>query len=101
MAFSWISSEGVLQNIFEDEEALDDSDSEDGKDVYGYLGSLVVPRDQLEEESQHLSTQRRLLDIDGDDEALVSSEDEDELSDDLGGECYEPSLMDCDNDGRS
>ena len=60
-----------------------------------------MPRDQLEEESQCLSTQRRLLDINGDDEALVSSEDEDELSDDLGSECYEPSLMDCDNDGRN
>ena len=41
MAFSRISVEDVLENIFEDEQSLDDRDSEDGKDIYGYRGVLL------------------------------------------------------------
>ena len=51
MAFSWISVEDVLENIFEDEQSLDDSDSEDNEDIYGYLGAFVVPHGKLEGES--------------------------------------------------
>ena len=51
MAFSQISVEDVLENIFEDEQSLDDSDSEDDEDIYGYLGAFVVPHGELEGES--------------------------------------------------
>ena len=98
MVYSWILAEDVLDEIFEDEQSLDYSNSEDGKDIYGYLGAFVVPRGELEDKSRRL-TRRSLLDIDGNDE--VSSQD-DELDDDLSGsKCNEPSLMDCDNDFRS
>lgn len=102
MAFSRISAEDVLENVFddvfEDEQSLDDSDSEDGEDIYGYLGSVVVPRGELEGESRRLS--RKLVDIDGDDDE-ASSQNEDEFDGDFGGEFNEPSLMECDDDGRS
>ena len=31
-------------------QSLDDSDSESGDDIYGYLGAFVLPRGELEEE---------------------------------------------------
>jgi len=49
MAYSQLSGDDVLTNIFGDEESLDDSDSESGDDIYGYLGTFVLPRDELEE----------------------------------------------------
>ena len=76
--------EDVLENVFEDEQSLDDSDSEDGEDIYGYLGAFVVPRVELEGNSRHLSVRIN----GGNDE--TSSHD---------GEFDEPSLMECDNDG--
>ena len=99
MACSRILVEDVLENIFEDEQSLDDSDSEDDEDIYyGYLGAFVVPHGELEGESRHLP--RRILDISGGvNEA--SSQDEDEFDDDFGGEFDEPSLMKCDDDGRA
>ena len=84
MAISRISAEDVLENVFEDEQSLDDSDSEDGEDIYGYLGAFVVPRVELEGESRHLSVR-----INGDNDE-TSSDD---------GESDEPSLMECNNDG--
>ena len=98
MAFSRISAEDVLQNVFEDEQSLDDSDSEDGEDIYGYLGAFVVPRGELEGESRRLS-RRRLLDVDGGDDE-ESSEDENEFNGDFDTQFDEPSLMECDDDGR-
>lgn len=62
MAFSRLSAEDVLANVIDDEKSLDGSDSEDGEDIYGYLGAFVVPRGELEDESQVLS--RRLLEVD-------------------------------------
>ena len=84
MAFSQISAEDVLENVFEDEQSLDDSDSEDGEDIYGYLGAFVVLRVKLEGKSQHLSVRIN----GGNDE--TSSHDR---------EFNEPSLMECDSDG--
>ena len=55
MAYSWLSGDDVLTNIFGDEESLDDSDSESGDDIYGYLGAFVLPHDELEEESHILT----------------------------------------------
>ena len=83
MAFSRISVENVLENVLEDEQSLDDSDSEDGKDIYGYLGAFVVPRVELEGESRHLSVR-----INGGNDETSSCD----------GEFDEPSLMECDND---
>ena len=62
MAVSRLSAEDVLANVIDDEESLDGSDSEDGEDIYGYLGAFVVPRGELEDESRVLS--RRLLEVD-------------------------------------
>ena len=84
MAFSQISAEDVPETVFEDEQSLDDSNSEDGEDIYGYLGAFVVPRVKLEGELRHLSVRIN----GGNDE--TSSHD---------GEFNEPSLMECDNDG--
>ena len=47
-------AEDVLDNVFEDKESLDDSDSEDGEDIYGYLGSFAILRNVLEAISQRL-----------------------------------------------
>ena len=54
MAFSRILAD-VLENVFEDEQNLHDSDSEDGNDIYGYVGAFVVARVELEGKSRHLS----------------------------------------------
>ena len=51
MAYSQLSGDDVLTNIFGDEESLDDSDSESGDDIYGYLGTFVLPHGELEEQS--------------------------------------------------
>ena len=41
----------VVSNIFVDEESFDDSDSESGDDIYGYLGAVAMPCSKLLEES--------------------------------------------------
>ena len=82
MAFFRLSTEDVLDNVFEDEESLDDSDSEDGGDIYGYLGSFAIPRNELEAESQRLCG------------GLLEGSDED------NNELSEPSQMEIDDDGR-
>ena len=68
MAFSRISVDDLLEYIFEDEQSLDESNSENDEDIYGYLGAFVVPHGDLEDESRHLSGSTRLSNFD-DDEA--------------------------------
>ena len=55
MAYSWLSGDDVVSNIFVDEESFDDSDSESGDGVYGYLGAFAMSRDELVEESHILT----------------------------------------------
>ena len=99
MAFSQISADDVLENIFEDEQSLDESNSEDGKDIYiyGYLGAFVVPRGDLEDESRHLSGSTRLSNVDDDEDEPI--DDEDELMDEFAGESNEALRMDCNTEG--
>ena len=93
----WFSAEDVPENVFEGEESLDDSDSKCGEDIYGYLGAIVVPRGELEDEMLlHLC--EGPLEIDHDDE--VSNKSEGKLNKDFCNEWNEPSLMECDDDGR-
>ena len=54
MASDRLSAESVLGTLFEDEFSLDESDSEDGEDVYGYLGKHVLRRNEIEAESRLL-----------------------------------------------
>ena len=54
MASNRLSAESVLGTLFEDEFSLDESDSEDGEDVYGYLGEHVLRRNEIEAESRLL-----------------------------------------------
>ena len=42
MASHRLSAEKVVGTLFEDELSLDESDSEDGEDVYGYLGEPIA-----------------------------------------------------------
>ena len=37
----------VVSNIFADEESFNDSDSENGDDIYGYLGAVAMPCSKL------------------------------------------------------
>ena len=43
MAYSRISKDDVISGIFDAEETFDDSDSESGDDIYGYLGARIIP----------------------------------------------------------
>ena len=40
--------------VFAEEESYDDSDSESGDDIYGYLGQFALPRVELEKEAHNL-----------------------------------------------
>ena len=51
MAADQLSVESVLGTIFDDEYSLDESDSEDGEDIYGYLGEPVLYCSEIEAES--------------------------------------------------
>lgn len=55
MAYSRISGDDIVSSIFADEETFDDSDSDSGDDVYGYLGARAIPRRELVEESNVLT----------------------------------------------
>ena len=55
MAYSRISGDDIVSSIFADEETFDDSDSDSGDDVYGYLGACAIPRGELIEESNVLT----------------------------------------------
>ena len=55
MAYSRLSVDDVVSTIFADEESFDDSDSESGEDIYGYLGAFSLCRGELEEESRNLT----------------------------------------------
>ena len=63
-AFSQISANDVPKNIFKDEQSLDESNNENGKDIYGYLGAFVVPCGDLEGELRHFSGSRKLSNVD-------------------------------------
>ena len=47
MAYSRLSGDDVVFTIFADEETFDDSDSESGKDINGYLGARAIHREEL------------------------------------------------------
>ena len=55
MAYSRLSADNVVFHIFGDENSFDDSDSESGEDIYGYLGAFALSRHELEEESRILT----------------------------------------------
>ena len=55
MAYSRLSADNVVSHIFGDEDSFDDSDSESGEDIYGYLGAFALSRHELEEESRILT----------------------------------------------
>ena len=55
MAYSRISGDDVVSNIFADEDSFDDSDSESGDDIYGYLGAFAISRNELVKESRILT----------------------------------------------
>ena len=47
MAYSWLSADNVVSHILVDEDNFDDSDSEIGEDIYGYLGAFALSRAEL------------------------------------------------------
>ena len=55
MAYSWLSGDDVVSNIFANEESFDDSDSESGDDIYGYLDAFAMSCCELVEESHILT----------------------------------------------
>jgi len=55
MAYSRLSVDNVVSHILADEDSFDDSDSESGEDIYGYLGAFTLSRGELEEESRILT----------------------------------------------
>lgn len=54
MASNRLSAENVLGTLLADELSLDESDSEDGEDIYGYLGEPILSRSEIEAESRLL-----------------------------------------------
>lgn len=77
MAYSRISGDDIVSSIFADEETFDDSDSDSGDDVYGYLGARAIPRGELIEE---LSALTGGADEAENDEDTLSNNEEDSLS---------------------
>ena len=55
MAYSRLSADNLVSHIFGHEDSFDDSDSESGEDIYGYLGAFALSRHELEEESRILT----------------------------------------------
>ena len=55
MAYSRLSVNDVLSNVFANEDSFDDSDSESGDDIYGYLGAFTLSRGELERETCNLT----------------------------------------------
>ena len=51
MAYLRLLGDDVVSNIFVVEESFNDSDSESGDDVYGYLGAFAMSCDEPVEES--------------------------------------------------
>jgi len=49
---SWLIMAGDV--VFAEEESYDNSDSESGDDIYGYLGQFALPRVELEKEAHNL-----------------------------------------------
>ena len=78
MAYSRISGDDVVCSIFADEETFDDSDSDSGDDVYGYLGARAIRRGELIEESDVLTGG---ADEAENDEDTLSNNGEETLSD--------------------
>ena len=54
MASNRLSAENVLGTLLADELSLDEDDSEDGEDIYGYLGEPILRRNEIEAESRLL-----------------------------------------------
>ena len=51
MASNRLSAENVLGTLLADELSLNEDDSEDGEDIYGYLGEPILRRNEIEAES--------------------------------------------------
>ena len=56
MAYSRISGDDIVSSIFADEETFNDSDSDSGDDVYGYLGARAIPRGELIDRKSNVLT---------------------------------------------
>ena len=82
MAYSQLSGDDVVSNIFANEDSFDDNDSESGDDIYGYLGAFAVSRDELVEESH-------ILAVDEFEADELSSEDERSNNEELLNTCSE------------
>ena len=54
MASNRLSAENVLGTLLADELNLDEDDSEDGEDIYGYLGEPILRHNEIEAESRLL-----------------------------------------------
>ena len=54
MASNRLSAENVLGTLLVDELSLDEDDSKDGEDIYGYLGEPILRRNEIEAESRLL-----------------------------------------------
>ena len=72
MAYSRLSEDDVVSTIFADEESFDDSDSESGEDIYGYLGACAIPREELIEEARSLIGSD--CEVDDEEEDMLSDE---------------------------
>ena len=75
MAYLRLSGDDVVSNIFVDEESFDDSDSESGDDVNGYLGAFAMSCDELVEESCILTVDEFEADELSSEEALSNNEE--------------------------
>ena len=51
MAYSYLSADNVVSQVFKNEDSFDDSDSERGEGIYGCLGVFALSHTELQEES--------------------------------------------------
>ena len=54
MDCNWLSAENILETLLADELSLNEDDSEDGEDIYGYLGEPILRHNEIEAESRLL-----------------------------------------------
>ena len=51
MAYSYLSADNVVSQVFKNEDSFDDSDSERREGIYGCLGAFALSHTELQEES--------------------------------------------------
>ena len=95
MASGRLSADNVLGTLFDDELGLDESDSEDGDDVYGYLGEAILRRSEIEAESRLLLHED--LGCEDRDKDTVVDGDEDYMCDDEEGAVRSGDSDNCDS----